>query len=287
MKEIFCMNRFCLRMLECWRVVAKLFSFAVFGLGSLFVAFVWFPFLFVLSGFSKVRFKRWARLSVHYSMRLQVFVICALGLMRLDVKHAERLAHLKSKVLIANHPSLIDVVILFSLVPNADCIVKGGLGKNRFVFGIVRSIYILNSRNFDDQMDAVKESLSQGNNLIIFPEGTRSTPGESWLFKKGAARFAVGAARDVVPIYFGGNEAVGLRKKDKFHSFRKNGCWIFNLEVLEPISVHPYLDIPEARAVSYLTKEMKARLDALRACDEVYLNDSECGMVNLPELSNL
>ena len=189
---------------------------------------------------------------------------------KFKVEHRERLKGLHSKIIIANHPSLLDVVLLFSIIPNADCIVKGALGKNRFVSGIVNSIYILNSESFDQQMAEVKRTTDQGNNLIIFPEGTRSEPGKPWFFKKGAARFAIGCQRDVVPIYFGGNEIIGLRKHDKLVSYHPREQYHFYLDVLETISVEPYLEGHQGAQVAALTKEMQRRLEERRELDPEY-----------------
>ena len=168
------------RIAYAWRTYVKLQTFFFFGLGSLVQASVVFPTLFLFSGFSRKRFSRWARYAIHIALKILIWQLVLLRGSKFKVEHRERLKGLHSKIIIANHPSLLDVVLLFSIIPNADCIVKGALGKNRFVSGIVNSIYILNSESFDQQMAEVKRTTDQGNNLIIFPEGTRSEPGKQW-----------------------------------------------------------------------------------------------------------
>ena len=244
------------RIVYIWRTYVKLQTFFFFGFGSLIQASVVFPTLFLFSGFSRKRFSRWARYAIHIGLKILIWQLVLLRGSKFKVEHRERLKGLHSKIIIANHPSLLDVVLLFSIIPNADCIVKGALGKNRFVSGIVNSIYILNSESFDQQMMEVKRTTDQGNNLIIFPEGTRSEPGKPWNFKKGAARFAIGCKRDVVPIYFGGNEIIGLRKHDKLVSYHPREQYHFYLDVLETISVEPYLEGRQGAQVAALTKEM-------------------------------
>ena len=135
-----------------WRTYVKLQTFFFFGLGSLVQASVVFPTLFLFSGFSRKRFSRWARYAIHIALKILIWQLVLLRGSKFKVEHRERLKGLHSKIIIANHPSLLDVVLLFSIIPNADCIVKGALGKNRFVSGIVNSIYILNSESFDQQM---------------------------------------------------------------------------------------------------------------------------------------
>ncbi len=253
-----------------WRTYVKLQTFFFFGLGSLFQASVVFPTLFLFSGFSRKRFSRMARYAIHIGLKILIWQLVTLRGSKFKVEHRERLKNLHSKIIIANHPSLLDVVLLFSIIPNADCIVKGALGKNRFVSGIVNNIYILNSESFDQQMAEVKRTTDQGNNLIIFPEGTRSEPGKPWFFKKGAARFAIGCNRDIVPIYFGGNEIIGLRKHDKLVSYHPREQYHFYLDVLDTISVGPYLKGHQGAQVAALTKEMQRRLEERRNLDPEY-----------------
>jgi 1-acyl-sn-glycerol-3-phosphate acyltransferase len=106
-----------------------------------------------------------------------------------------------------------------------------------------------------------KFSMDEGNNLIIFPEGTRSKPGEPWEFKKGAARFALYAQSDVVPIFFGGNEKIGLRKHDKLLQFHPTERYIYNLKILKPIPVKEYESMPLTKSATKLTHKMKEILE--------------------------
>ena len=85
--------------------------------------------------------------------------------MRLNVENRELLKGIKGKVIIANHPSLLDVVVLISLIPNANCIVKGALIQNAFVSAIVRNLYIPNNIPFEEQLERAKKSMEEGNNL--------------------------------------------------------------------------------------------------------------------------
>ena len=103
--------------------------------------------------------------------------------------------------------------------------------------------------------------MDEGNNLIIFPEGTRSKPGEPWEFKKGAARFALYAKREVVPIFFGGNEKIGLRKHDKLLQFHPTERYLYNLKVLPTISIKEYENIPITKSATKLTHKMKEILE--------------------------
>lgn len=243
------------------RLTSKLSSFAVFGIGSLILGTSIFPLLHLLSGFSGRRFRKMARYFISKTFVLFVKYIEITGSMRLSVEHRELLKGAKSKVIIANHPSLLDVVILISLVPNADCIVKGALIENKFISIIIRNLYIPNTLPFEEQLERAAKSMAEGNNLIIFPEGTRTRSGEPWVFKKGAARFAIYSKNDIIPVYFGGNEKIGLRKYDKMLSHNPTERYFYNLEVLPQIPVAPYLDMPTSKSAILLTDAMKSVLE--------------------------
>lgn len=243
------------------RILAKLFCFAFFGICSLILAILLFPIIHIITGFNERRFKIFVRKFNHQYFKIFVKIAELLGAIRLTVENRDSLKNLRSKVVIANHPSLFDVVILFSLIPNANCIVKGELIQNIFISLIIKNLYIPNNIPFEDQLEMAKSSMDEGNNLIIFPEGTRSKPGEPWEFKKGAARFALYAQSDVVPIFFGGNEKIGLRKHDKLLQFHPTERYIYNLKILKPIPVKEYESMPLTKSATKLTHKMKEILE--------------------------
>ena len=243
------------------RVLAKLFCFAFFGICSLILAILFFPIIHIITGFNERRFKIFVRKFNHQYFKIFVKIAELLGAIRLTVENRDSLKNLRSKAVIANHPSLFDVVILFSLIPNANCIVKGELIQNKFISLIIKNLYIPNNIPFEDQLEMAKSSMDEGNNLIIFPEGTRSKPGEPWEFKKGAARFALYAKREVVPIFFGGNEKIGLRKHDKLLQFHPTERYLYNLKVLPTISIKEYENIPITKSATKLTHKMKEILE--------------------------
>jgi 1-acyl-sn-glycerol-3-phosphate acyltransferase len=243
------------------RILAKLFCFAFFGICSLILAILLFPIIHIITGFNERRFKIFVRKFNHQYFKIFVKIAELLGAIRLTVENRDSLKNLRSKVVIANHPSLFDVVILFSLIPNANCIVKGELIQNKFISLIIKNLYIPNNIPFEDQLEMAKSSMDEGNNLIIFPEGTRSKPGEPWEFKKGAARFALYAKRKVVPIFFGGNEKIGLRKHDKLLQFHPTERYIYNLKILKPIPVKEYESMPLTKSATKLTHKMKEILE--------------------------
>jgi 1-acyl-sn-glycerol-3-phosphate acyltransferase len=123
----------------------------------------------------------------------------SLGLLTVEVHGVERL-RTTGYLVIANHPSLIDVVFLVSLMPQVDCIVKRGLWQNPFLrWPVLWASYIPNSEGEALVQDCAA-TLKRGNSLLVFPEGTRTVPGQPMRMQRGAAHIALAAGVDILPI---------------------------------------------------------------------------------------
>lgn len=104
-----------------------------------------------------------------YLWFLKVFCFVRINACALDSLNTQR-----PLILIANHPSLLDAVILLSRLPHATCVMKASLRRN-LLFGPMARLsgYISN----DDPMQLTRQACDELNNssiVIIFPEGTRT-----------------------------------------------------------------------------------------------------------------
>jgi 1-acyl-sn-glycerol-3-phosphate acyltransferase len=196
-----------------WRVVATGCCFALFGAGGLVLRVLVFP-LLSLCVREPVARVRAARATVRLSFRAFVGAMRLLGVLRYEVRGLDRLAR-EGQLILANHPTLIDTVFLMAFVPNADCIVKGGLWNNPFTGGPVRAAGYIRSDRGPELVDACIASLRAGGNLIIFPEGTRTPRDGAMELKRGAANVAVRGARAVTPVRIS-CEPLTLGKGDKW-----------------------------------------------------------------------
>jgi len=173
-----------------WRIIATAFCFSVFGIGGLVLAFIVFPAQRLFQSDS-VKQKLKARKTVHYSFKWFVSLMHVTGVIRFHVNDKAKIAGLKGQLILANHPSLIDVVVLISVVKNADCVVKAHLFKNPFMRGVIKSTGYISNENPQELLRECERSLQKGNNLIVFPEGTRTEPNKALKFKRGAANIAI------------------------------------------------------------------------------------------------
>jgi 1-acyl-sn-glycerol-3-phosphate acyltransferase len=181
-----------------WRVLATALSFTIFGLGGMALGVLIFPLLQV---FVRDRARRvtYARLTIHHAFRFFIGLMRFLGVLRYSIVGLDKLGG-SGQLVLANHPTLIDVVFLISLLPNADCVVKSSLARNPFTRGPVRATnYICNDVGADLVQDCIA-SVKAGNSLVIFPEGTRTPVGGSMHLQRGAANIAVRGTCDVTPV---------------------------------------------------------------------------------------
>ena len=93
--------------------------------------------------------------------------------MTYQIEGGERLQR-DGLLVLANHPTLIDVVCLISLLPNADCVVKRAVARNPFMRGPVRAAGYISNDDGAGLVDDCVAAVHAGGTLVIFPEGTRS-----------------------------------------------------------------------------------------------------------------
>lgn len=180
-----------------WRLIGTgiAFAFIFFGGGVLAVTLLpilaWFP------GHRRERAQR----VIHHLFRAYIVALRALGLIRLQTSGLEKLFGATGRLVVANHPSLLDVVLLMSVIPNAQCIVKHQLWSHRFLGVMMRAAdYIRNDLTGEEMVAACKKALDRGCCLIIFPEGTRSIPGEKPRFRRGFANLATLTGAPIQPV---------------------------------------------------------------------------------------
>jgi len=241
-----------------YKVLMKWFSFFFFGLSSIILVVFFLPPMRLFIRPTE-KFKKYARRLVSASFRFFIALMHFIKIVDLEAENKEAYRWLSSKVIVANHPSLLDVVMLFSLIPNADCIVAGYLNHS-IVKGIVRQLYILSSQDFEDILKACDESLKYGNCIVIFPEGTRTPRTGKNIIKKGAARIALASGCGIIPLHIGGTDKYGLGKKDPWTAFNPNERYVYKISMGKEILPEKYASLPKPTAVRSLTKDITSSI---------------------------
>nr|WP_282081901.1 lysophospholipid acyltransferase family protein [Klebsiella pneumoniae] len=222
-----------------WRLVMTGFCFALFGIGGLLLSVVWFNLLLLLV-WNPVRRRRLALRSIAASFRAFLTVAKTLGVLDYRIEGSDVLRQEKGCLVVANHPTLIDYVLLASVMPETDCLVKSALLKNPFVSGVIRAAdYLINSQA-DALLPACQQRLDQGDTILIFPEGTRTRPGEKMTLQRGAANIAVRCGSDLRVVTIQCSEHL-LDKQSKWYDVPPAKP-LFTVEVRERIAIDPFND---------------------------------------------
>lgn len=181
-----------------WRLLATALSFSLFGIGGVLLRLLVFPLLALLPGDRLLRRTR-ARAVVSCSFRGFVEFMFRTGVLTYAIEGAERLGR-PGQLVIANHPSLIDVVVLIAFIRDANCVVKQSLWDNPSMRGPIRAAQYISNSGSLDMLDEAAAALQSGQTLVVFPEGTRTTPGQHPEFHRGAAAIALRGAKIVTPV---------------------------------------------------------------------------------------
>jgi len=184
-----------------WRLIATAISFSLFGIGGLLLTVLVFPMLNLLYKDIDTR-KRYSRKIIHKSFGMFVGMMSFFRMFDFDIdQNKDRLIKTRGKIIIANHPTLIDVVVLLAILPHADCIVKQSLWSNPFLNGVVNAAgYIKNTQDTEALLKACKRTLDEGYALVIFPEGTRTDKSANFKIQRGASNIAIRCDSDLVPV---------------------------------------------------------------------------------------
>ena len=181
-----------------WRLLATGASFFLFGLGGLLLRVVLLPLLGLLPGDAAIRRQR-TRAAISKAFYWHVQFMLRSGVLTYEFEGVERLGQ-PGQMIIANHPSLIDVVFLIAHIKDANCVVKQSLWRNPCTRGpVIRAQYINNDS--PDLLEQTADALREGQTVIVFPEGTRTTPDKPPVFHRGAAAMAVRGATKITPVF--------------------------------------------------------------------------------------
>ncbi len=234
--------------------------FAIFGIGGLLLATLVIPPLGWLRGPGNDR-ELMAQRVIHHSFRFFTWFGSRLHLLGLDERGTERLER-PGQLVIANHPSLLDVVYLISRMPQADCVVKRALWRNPMLRSVVKVCGYIPNDGGEAVIDACSERLLRGRSVILFPEGSRSPYGNLGPFQRGAAYVALASKCPITPVVIQVRPPA-LKKGQPWYAL-PNERLQFSLEVGESFFADDLLqeELPRTIAARRITVGFRSLFDA-------------------------
>ncbi|MBX7114712.1 MAG: 1-acyl-sn-glycerol-3-phosphate acyltransferase [Myxococcaceae bacterium] len=250
-----------------WRLFASALGFVFFGVSSL----VWLPMFVVLLALplSVSTRQRWSRALIGTWFLAFVHVLRMLGVCTWNIEGQARLGR-PGQVIIANHPMFLDIVFLLAFAHGGNCVIKSALRKNPFLtLPILGAGYIENDAA-EPMLEKTAAALGAGESLVMFPEGTRTVPGQPIAFQRGAAHVALKAARVLTPVVLTCEPLTFTKGKPWYQVPERK--WHFQITVGDDIALEPFRakgDSPIAarRLTEYLQRHFESELERRDAHD--------------------
>jgi 1-acyl-sn-glycerol-3-phosphate acyltransferase len=214
-----------------WRRARTGFAFVCFGLGVL-VLGIGLSAIRLLAPESQ-RVDAWAQWVLHRSCRSYLAFAEALGLIRVEVHGAAALSQPGPLLVAANHPCLLDSVLMLAQLPRAVFIASTRRTDDLFLrWPALAAGYIRSDGGPAVVREAVRR-LGEGQCIVIFPEGTRSPRQGLAPFRRGAAHIALASGCPLQPVTIS-CDPPALLKGQKWYDVPDRTIH-FTIRVAEPI----------------------------------------------------
>jgi 1-acyl-sn-glycerol-3-phosphate acyltransferase len=163
---------------------------------------------------------------------------------RVRVEGQERIRPDVAYVMVANHQSLLDILVLFRLFVHFKWVSKienfrvpcvgWNMSLNRYI-----KLRRGDRESVERMMRACERTIAEGSSIMMFPEGTRSHDGRLRAFKPGAFVLAQQTRAPLLPIILQGT-ANALPKR----GFVLRGRHEIRIRVLDEIPYRKFADVP-------------------------------------------
>jgi 1-acyl-sn-glycerol-3-phosphate acyltransferase len=181
-----------------WTYAVLLYGFGLLGIGGLLWSLLALPLQLVLPARHARGAGRWV---ITRGFRFYLGALEASGGFRFDLSALDALRDAGSLILAPNHPSLLDAVMLLSRAPQAVCVLKASLFDSVFFGAGARLAGYIGNDSPVDMVRRSAEELRGGGQLLLFPEGTRTTRAPVNAFRGAIALIARQAGVPVQTVF--------------------------------------------------------------------------------------
>ena len=213
-------------------------AFVLFGLGGLFLNLVSLLIGVIPNSFPEKREQNIQKI-VHYSFRAFYWYLKVFRLIDSKAKGQENLPS-GAYIFVANHPTLLDIVLILATLPKAVCVVKPEIMDSVYMRGVARTAGYVSNEDGERLIAACEEKLKQGTPVVIFPEGTRSLANGLANFRRSTAWIALKSGFPVVPAILSISAPI-LMKDWKWYQVPPHSIEML-LEIHEPLYVEHVLE---------------------------------------------
>jgi 1-acyl-sn-glycerol-3-phosphate acyltransferase len=141
------------------------------------------------------------RAVIAWSYRAFWATASAMGMMRIDAGCLDALRHERGLIFVANHPTMLDALLLVARLPRSACIMKADLMRNIFLGAGARLARYIRNDSARTMVRLAVEDLKAGGQLVIFPEGTRTVTPPLNAFRPGVTLIAKLAQAPIQTVF--------------------------------------------------------------------------------------
>lgn len=182
-------------------------SFVIFWGCSIVVSWIWVPLVKLAAGRDVARVERHCQWIIRWFFRFFCHLMRGLRLIDVDRRCLNATPPDGPYVLVANHPTLIDVVALLASYDRICCVVKPSHMRGWIVGPLLRGAAYIEGAGArgpggaSDVIEASLDRIAKGYAVLIFPEGTRSPLDAMHKFQRSAFEVAARADVPLVPVH--------------------------------------------------------------------------------------
>lgn len=207
-------------------ILTSAIAFGYFALGSI-VMTILIPMFFILPLPKKLK-RKWFNFLISKFCKSVIYLMVNV---KKSVHNPYGETFEKPAIIVANHQSFIDILVMVMLKPGIVILTKEWVWRSPLFGWVVRYAGFPTAVNeLDENEDYIKRCLENGYSVVIFPEGTRSEDGKIKRFHKGAFYLAEKYQVDIIPILLHGLD----------YTIRKSGFVLLsgeiNIQILPRIS---------------------------------------------------
>ena len=239
------------KIIEFYRGFLTLFAIALIAVGALFITYFIFP-------FNKTKADKYKTLQK--SWELYISILYGLRIMNIKSDDIEKIKNIKNSIIVSTHPSLLDIVILMSIIPNSTCFVAEKLARNPFFKGIIKQLFIVEGQPLEQWVDDACNKLNNGLNIIIFPMGGRHYKYEQPRIHRGASYLAYKSKKDIVVLKI--ESSYEFLQKHRPAYYADNKTVEYTIKYIDVFNTKEYLEqnTDEVTVKTNITKYISQKL---------------------------
>ncbi len=186
---------------------------------------------------------------------------------RVEIRGKEKIDRKKVYVMVSNHQSMVDILVLYRLFVHFKWVSKAELFKFPFSgWNMTLNRYIKLQRtsrtSIRKMMEDTRRTLKSGSSVMIFPEGTRSATVEVGRFKEGAFLIAKETATPILPIVlYGTGNAIPK------HGFWVRGKHRLQVHILDEVPPETFKEMPVEELTEYTRNLIVREYEKMREED--------------------